>query len=69
MFNGLEYPAAASGCGYGMDRTAANCLFAKLLGLPFFHLEDVFITGFGGQACSTQLIHHAGFKYVITQSV
>ena len=52
MFSGGHYPPTLSGAGYAMTLGAARCLYQKLLLLPFFHLEDVFVTGFGAQECS-----------------
>ncbi len=38
-----------------------------MLRLPFFHLEDILVTGFGGQACRASAaglnwVQHPGFK-------
>lgn len=52
MFNGNMYPPTVSGAGYLMDVVAAECMYHKLLDLPYFHLEDVFVTGFGSQVSS-----------------
>ena len=45
MFNGREYPVMVSGSGYLVSHDAVDCLFNEVLKLPFFHLEDVLITG------------------------
>ena len=46
LFNGSRYPVILSGSGYVTTRPAAQCLFNESMSLPFFHLEDVFLTGF-----------------------
>ena len=50
MFSGPEFPYLASGAGYAVSRGAASCMYKELLELPFLHLEDVFVTGFGTEA-------------------
>ena len=40
-----------------MDFETAKCVFMEAMKLPYLHSEDVFITGFGGQACHTKLIN------------
>ena len=55
MFDGREYPYMASGAGYVMDYDTARCLHREVMKLPFFHLEDVLVTGFGAQACKVKI--------------
>lgn len=64
MYNGQGYPPMLSGSGYVMSRSAANCLYSEALKLPFFHLEDVLVTGFAGEACGIQRRHHNGFRHL-----
>ena len=45
MYNGKYYPQYLSGSGYVMTRSVAKCLYNTTLMLPYFHLEDVLITG------------------------
>jgi len=45
MYDGKVYPNYLSGTGYLMDRSAALKLYHAALSTPFFHLEDVYITG------------------------
>ena len=61
MYNGSYYPEILSGSGYVMSKSAAQCLFQEGLKLPYFHLEDVFVTGFAAQICHSQKIHNNGF--------
>ena len=42
-------------------RPAAKCLFENALHLPFFHLEDVFLTGFAAENCVISRFHCDGF--------
>lgn len=54
MFNGREYPQMVSGAGYLMTSGAAECVYREVLKLPFFHLEDVLLTGFARQVSLSQ---------------
>ena len=45
MYNGKYYPQILSGSGYVMTRSVAKCLYETALRFPYFHLEDVLITG------------------------
>ena len=45
MYNGKYYPQILSGSGYVMTRSAAECIYNTALMFPYFHLEDVLITG------------------------
>jgi beta-1,3-galactosyltransferase 1 len=49
MYNGKEYPQMVSGSGYVMTYGAAECVYKEVLKIPFFHLEDVLLTGFARQ--------------------
>ncbi len=51
LFNGSRYPVILSGSGYITTRPAVECIYAEALTLPFFHLEDVFVTGFSAENC------------------
>ena len=64
MYNGEFYPAMLSGSGYVMSRDAASCLYTEALKLPFFHLEDVLVTGFAAEACGIERRHHKGFRHL-----
>ena len=45
MYNGTYYPHYLSGSGYVMTRSVAKCLYKTALMFPYFHIEDVLITG------------------------
>ena len=42
-------------------RPAAQCLYNASLHLPFFHLEDVFLTGFAAENCAIPRYHSESF--------
>ncbi len=37
------------------------CLYSACLRLPFFHINDVFVTGFAAEACGVGRVGHEGF--------
>ena len=43
------------------SRPAAECIFKEAMNLPFFHLEDVFLTGFAAENCGINKIHTETF--------
>ena len=45
MYDGKYYPKILSGSAYVMTQSVAQCLYKAALMLPFFHLEDVMVTG------------------------
>ena len=61
MYNGFKYPNYLSGSGYVLSRPSADCIFGKAKRMPYFHLEDIFITGFAREECHIQPRHHPGF--------
>ena len=61
LYNGTKYPVILSGSGYVTTRPAAVCLFNESMTLPFFHLEDVFLTGFAAENCGVARYHSDGF--------
>ena len=61
MYNGDRYPNYLSGSGYVLSRPSAECIFEKSKQIPYFHLEDIFITGFAAEACHIQPLHHPQF--------
>ena len=61
MYNGFKYPNYLSGSGYVLSRPSADCIFGKSKRMPYFHLEDIFITGFAREACHIKPRHHPGF--------
>ena len=50
-----------SGSGYVITQPAAQCLFNESMNLPFYHLEDVFLTGFAAENCGIPRYHSEGF--------
>ncbi|XP_064292950.1 uncharacterized protein LOC135309988 [Plodia interpunctella] len=56
MYGGLEYPRYLSGNAYVMSAPAAIVLYNAALTTPFFHLEDIFITGLCAARSSPLLI-------------
>ena len=61
MYNGSFYPEILSGSGYVISKLSAQCLLQEGLKLPYFHLEDVFVTGFAAEKCNLKRIHNIGF--------
>ena len=45
IYDGNLYPKILSGSAYVMTQSVAQCLYKAALMLPFFHLEDVMVTG------------------------
>ena len=61
MYNKGRYPNYLSGAGYVLSRTAAGCIYESTFNIPFFHLEDIYVTGFAAQACQINHVHNRGF--------
>ena len=61
MYNKGRYPNYLSGAGYVLSRTAAGCIYESTFNIPFFHLEDIYVTGFAAQACQISHVHNRGF--------
>ena len=61
LYNGSHYPVILAGSGYVTTRPAAKCLFNESMHLPFFHLEDVFLTGFAAENCAIPRFHTNSF--------
>ena len=64
FLTGNYYPSFVSGSCYVMTKLAAECLLQKSFNHLFFHLEDVFLTGFVAEDCQIPRINHPG-KYRI----
>ncbi|KAG7312579.1 hypothetical protein JYU34_000879 [Plutella xylostella] len=45
MYSGRVYPRYLSGTAYALSAAAAHALYRAALHTPYFHLEDVYITG------------------------
>ena len=64
MFDGARYPNMVSGSGYVVDADTAQCLFREIFRLPYFHLEDVLVTGFARQACEgARVVDSKAFRF------
>ena len=50
--------------GYIFERSGLPCIYAAAITLPYYHIEDVFITGFVAEACKIPRVeltgHHPG---------
>ena len=44
-----------------MSRSAVDCIYYRSLEIPYIHLEDFFIVGFGGQVCQVPIYNDSGF--------
>ena len=63
MYSGSDYPSYLAGMGYVLSRSSAECIYKKALETPYFHLEDVYVTGFVAQACKIKRLDNPGFSY------
>ena len=62
IYNGRKYPSYLSGgSGYVVTRDSAECMMREALEKPYFHLEDVYTTGFLRQACGIRITDNPGF--------
>ena len=63
MFDGKAYPAFLSGgAGYVAASAALPCLLRECLRMPFFHIDDVFVTGFAAERCGFPRVHSGRFS-------
>ena len=65
MYNGDRFPNYLNGPGYVLSRPSAECIFEKAQKMPYFHLEDIFITGFARDACHISPWDHS--RFIITE--
>ena len=75
MYNGNRYPDYVSGAGYVLSAKAAECIYSNAKRIPYFHLEDIFVTGFVAQSCGAKILHNTGFhvyrdrrEYILNQN-
>ena len=61
LYNQTFYPHHLSGSCYIMTYTGAQCLLRKSMDVLFYHLEDVYMTGFVAEACKIPRINMPGF--------
>lgn len=66
LFKGRYFPAFVSGSGFVTTRPACKCLYDTALVTPFFHLEDVFLTGIVAEKCSIPRENSAQFNFLYT---
>ena len=52
---GIYFPRYCSGFGYGFSAPVAQRLYDKALTIPYFMIEDVFITGFCRQKANIDI--------------
>ena len=63
LYSGDKYPSYLSGgSGYVVSRDSAQCMLRKSLATPYFHLEDIYMTGFLRQACGIRITDNPGFN-------
>ena len=60
LYNQTFYPHHLSGSCYIMTYTGAQCLLRKSMDVLFYHLEDVYMTGFVAEACKIPRINMPG---------
>ncbi|GBP91046.1 Beta-1,3-galactosyltransferase 1 [Eumeta japonica] len=66
MYAGRVYPKYLSGTGYVFSLDAARALYEAALHTPYFHLEDIFITGMCAARASPRIWPKdaPGFSYL-----
>jgi len=52
MYNQSHYPSYMCGACYIMTYSAVECLLRKSMDVLYFHLEDVYLTGFTASVCN-----------------
>lgn len=63
MFREGKYPNYLSGTGYLMSGDMVKRLFDAALTTPYFHLEDVFLTGICAKKIGVRPTDNIGFSY------
>lgn len=63
LYNERYYPNYLSGTGYVMSSDVIAGLYAVALTTPFFHLEDVYITGIVAKRLKIKPVDFEGFTY------
>ncbi|KAK3729461.1 hypothetical protein RRG08_010117 [Elysia crispata] len=56
LYRGRHYPSYLSGTAYAMSVSAAVRLYEASMRLPFFWMEDIFITGLCARAADVKLV-------------
>ena len=62
LYNQSNYPSYLQGPAYLMSRKSADRLFKISKEVPYFPMEDIFITGFAAQKCDIRRLHNAKFS-------
>ena len=62
LYNQTLYPQHLSGSCYIMTFSGAECLLRKSMDVLFYHLEDVYLTGFVAEACEIPRVDIPGIK-------
>jgi hypothetical protein len=60
MYNQTYNPKHMSGSCYIMTYPAAQCLLKKSMDILYYHMEDVFVTGFAANACNITKVNLEG---------
>lgn len=63
MFREGKYPNYLSGTGYVYSGDLVERLFKAALAAPYFHLEDVFLTGLCARSIGVRPVDNVGFSY------
>lgn len=63
MFRGGKYPNYLSGTGYVFSADLVEPLMNVALSVPYFHLEDVFLTGICAKKLGVRPVDNLGFSY------
>lgn len=63
VFGEKVYPRYTSGTSYAMSTSAARLLYRASAEVPFFWLEDIYITGLCSRKAGVIVVHHGGFTY------
>ncbi|XP_076043025.1 beta-1,3-galactosyltransferase 1-like isoform X2 [Oratosquilla oratoria] len=63
LFNDAKYPNYLSGTGYVYSGNLVQSLLHAACETPFFHLEDVYLTGMCAKALGVRLKDNIGFSY------
>ncbi|GAB6030864.1 hypothetical protein CHUAL_007698 [Chamberlinius hualienensis] len=63
LYSERFYPNYLSGTGYVFSNSLVAPLYQTALDTPFFHLEDVYITGICAKQLHIRPIDHQGFTY------
>ena len=62
LYNQSNYPSYLQGPAYLMSRKSAECIFKISKQLPYYPMEDIFITGFAAQKCDIRRLHNSKFS-------